>query len=101
MTKKGTLTRFRSNFVPFLNAIELSSNSFFLFLPMIIKNLYDVIRFLQNLQCVNTTQRLETRTLERFRKHVKMRESFDRVANKVLDEAEANNSEVGQDVKTD
>ena len=39
--------------------------------------------------------------LERFRKHGKMGESFDRVANKVLDEAEANNSEVGQDVKTD
>ena len=51
---------------------------------------------------VNTTQRLETRTLERFRKHGKMGESFDKVANKVLDEAEANSSkEVGQDVRTD
>ena len=51
---------------------------------------------------MNTTQRLQTRTLERFRKHGKMGESFDRVANKVLDEAEANSSkEVGQDVRTD
>ena len=57
--------------------------------------------FLQNLQRMNTTQRLQTGTLERFRKHGKMGESFDRVANKVLDEAEANNSEVGQDVRTD
>jgi len=50
---------------------------------------------------MNTTQRLDTRTLERFRKHGKMGESFDKVANTVLDDAEANNSEVGQDVRSD
>jgi len=50
---------------------------------------------------MHTTQRLQTDTLERFRKHGKMGESFDRVANKVLDQAEANSSKevglVGQD----
>jgi len=50
---------------------------------------------------LNTTQRLEVQTLERFRKFGKMGESFDRVANKVLDQAEANSSKevglVGQD----
>jgi len=46
---------------------------------------------------MNTTQRLQKGTLERFRKHGKMGESFDRVANNVLDEAEANSSKVGQD----
>jgi len=51
---------------------------------------------------VNTTQRLQTGTLERFRKHGKMGESFDRVANKVLDEAEANSSkDVSQNARTD
>ena len=50
---------------------------------------------------MNTTQRLQTDTLERFRKHGKMGESFNVVLNKVLDEAEANNSEVGKDVRTD
>ncbi len=46
---------------------------------------------------MNTTQRLRTGTLERFRKHGKMGQSFDKVANKVLDDAEANSSkEVGQ-----
>jgi len=51
---------------------------------------------------MNTTQRLGVQTLERFRKHGKMGESFDRVANKVLDEAEANSSkEVGQDGSED
>jgi len=50
---------------------------------------------------MNTTQRLDTRTLERFRKHGKMGESFDRVANKVLNDAEANNSKVGKDVRPD
>jgi len=49
-----------------------------------------------------TTQRLDQFTLERFRKHGKMGDSFDRVANKVLDEVESRNSEeVGKDVKAD
>jgi len=51
---------------------------------------------------MNTTQRLQVQTLERFRKHGKMGESFDRVANKVLDLAEANDSEeFGQYARND
>ncbi len=50
---------------------------------------------------MNTTQRLDLTTLNRVRKYGKMGESFDRVANKVLDQAEANSSKevglVGQD----
>ena len=47
-----------------------------------------------------TTQRLDHVTLERFRKHGVMGDSFDRVANKVLDEAESNNSEeAGKDAQ--
>jgi len=40
-----------------------------------------------------TTQKLDQVTLERFRKHGKMGDSFDKVANRVLDKAESNNSE--------
>jgi len=40
-----------------------------------------------------TTQKLDHVTLERFRKHGKMGDSFDKVANKVLDEAESKDSE--------
>ena len=49
-----------------------------------------------------TTQRLDQVTLERFRKHGKMGDSFDRVANKVLDEAESSDSkEVGENGRED
>ena len=49
-----------------------------------------------------TTQKLDQITLARFRKHGKMGESFDKVANKVLDKAESKNSEeVGLDAKED
>ena len=41
---------------------------------------------------MKTTQRLEKETLDRLRKHGKMGESFNVVLNKVLAEAEANNS---------
>ncbi len=45
-----------------------------------------------------TTQKLDKVTLERFRKHGKMGDSFDKVANRVLDKAESINSEeVGKD----
>ena len=37
-----------------------------------------------------TTQKIDHATLERFRRHGKMGDSFDKVANKVLDRAESN-----------
>jgi len=37
-----------------------------------------------------TTQKLDQVTLERFRKHGKMGDSFDKVANRVLDKIEEN-----------
>jgi len=47
-----------------------------------------------------TTQKLDVVTLERFRKHGKMGDSFDKVANRVLDKAESNNSEqVGENAQ--
>ncbi len=47
---------------------------------------------------MKTTQKLEEATLERLRDHGKMGDSFDKVANRVLDKAESNNSEeVGKD----
>jgi len=49
-----------------------------------------------------TTQKLDQVTVARFRKHGKMGDSFDRVANKVLDKAESKNSEeVGLDARED
>ena len=48
---------------------------------------------------MKTTQKLDKITLERFRKHGKMGESFDKVANKVLDEAESNNLGDGENTE--
>jgi len=44
---------------------------------------------------IKSTQKLDPATLERFRRHGKMGDSFDKVANRVLDKAESNISEVG------
>lgn len=46
-----------------------------------------------------TTQRISLATLERFRKHGKMGDSFDKVANIVLDRAENKDSEEKSDVQ--
>jgi len=60
--------------------------------------LFGIYHLQYHIDMENTTQRLKVQTLERFHKHGKMGESFDRVANKVLDQAEANSSkEVGLD----
>lgn len=46
-----------------------------------------------------TTQKLDKTTLERFRKHGKMGDSFDTVANRVLDLAESKNPRSFEDEK--
>ena len=45
---------------------------------------------------IKTTQKIDQTTLERFRRHGKMGDSFDKVANRVLDRAESN-SGIGKD----